>query len=278
VTVQMDAAADRHRRILRRLDADGRVEVADLSGDLRVAPETVRRDLRLLEGQGLLQRVHGGAVRLAERPLSPFDGTTPEHPPRHVRLAALVVDLLPARGTVFLAASSLTWAVAESLSRHPPAAAGLTVMTTGLDVAVVLSRVANLQVYNIGGSVEPEHRGQQGEWALDEIRRFRVDLALLSPSGVSVGGGVFAASTMAAAISAAAVESAQEVWLLTEGHDVGRTGVVRVASIDEVNRVFAAGYVDGAQVEAFREAEIPLIGPELTGAPPMGAQQPARHA
>ena len=122
--VHVDAAADRHRCISDLLDAHGRVEVGDLSVRLDVAPETIRRDLRQLEGQGLLQRVHGGAVRRAERPLSPFDGTTPEHPTLHLRLAELVVERLPVRGTLLIAASPLTWAVAESLSRHPPTGPG----------------------------------------------------------------------------------------------------------------------------------------------------------
>ncbi|HEY5783173.1 MAG TPA: DeoR/GlpR family DNA-binding transcription regulator [Microlunatus sp.] len=260
MTVQVDAAADRHRHIMDLLDADGRVEVGDLSGRLEVAPETIRRDLRQLEGQGLLQRVHGGAVRRAERPLSPFDGTTPEHPASHVQLAAQVIDRLPDRGTVLLSASPLTWAVAESLSRHPPTEAGLTVVTTGLDVAVVLSRVENLQVYNIGGSVEPEHRAQQGDWALDEIRRFRVDLALVSPSGLTPDGGIFAATTMAAAIIAAEIEVARRVWLLMEGGDIGYTGPVRVADTAPVEHVFAAGPVDVVQVKALREVGITVVG------------------
>ena len=247
----------------------------DLSGDLRVAPETVRRDLRLLEGQGLLQRVTAGPCGW---PSAPCPRSTGPHPSTHLgtsgwphwwSIPACPGHLVPRRLAAHLGGG-------RGVEPTPACGGGTDGGDHGLDVAVVLSRVANLQVYNIGGSVEPEHRGQQGEWALDEIRRFRVDLALLSPSGVSIGG-VFAASTMAAAIDAAAIESSQQVWLLMEGHHVGRAGVVRVASIDEVSRVFAAGYVDGAQVEAFREAEIPMMGPELTGPPPMGAQQPARH-
>ena len=260
MTIQVDAAADRHRHIMDRLDADGRVEVGDLSGRLEVAPETIRRDLRQLEGQGLLQRVHGGAVRRAERPLSPFDGTTPEHPALHVRLAAQVVERLPDRGTVFISASPLTWAVAESLSRQPPTEAGLTVVTTGLDVAVVLSRVDNLQVYNIGGRVEPEHRAQQGDWALDEIRRFRVDLALVSPSGLTIDGGIFAATTMAAAIIAAEIAVAQRVWLLMEGSDIGRTGPVRISDLARVEQVFAAGPVGASQVRALRDVGVGVVG------------------
>lgn len=253
-----EAAADRHRQIIDLLDTRGRVEVGDLSGRLDVAPETIRRDLRQLEGQGLLQRVHGGAVRRAERPLSPFDGTTPELPPLHVRLAELVVERLPRRGTVLLAASPLTWAVAESLSRHPPAESGLTVVTTGLDVAVVLSRVETLQVFNTGGSVEPLHRAQQGSWALEEVRRFRVDLALVSPTGLSREGGIFAPTSMAAAVTAAEMEIADRVWLLMDADDIGRSGVVCAGDIARVDHLYAAGQLDDSQISGVREAGITL--------------------
>ncbi|HEY5980417.1 MAG TPA: DeoR/GlpR family DNA-binding transcription regulator [Microlunatus sp.] len=274
--VPADAAADRHRRIIDRLDAFGRVGVVELAGRLDVAPETVRRDLRQLEVQGLLQRVHGGAVRRTERPLSPFDGTTPEHPPLHVRLADLVVERLPAHGTVLLAGSPFTWAVAESMSRHPAAVAGLTVVTTGLDVAVVLSRVENLSVYNIGGSVEPEHRAQEGEWALDELRRFRVDLALLSPSGVNVDGGVFAPTPMAAAISAASIEIAQRVWLMLDGQAVGHIGVVRAAGLDGVDHVFTAGAAAPSHRQSLHEAGINLTTAEEPDHPTRGRME--RHS
>ena len=68
MTTPVEAATERHRLIADRLDAVGRVEVGDLAARLAVAPETIRRDLRLLEQQGQLQRVHGGAVRKAEPP------------------------------------------------------------------------------------------------------------------------------------------------------------------------------------------------------------------
>ena len=54
-------ADERQRQILARARHDGQVQVSSLADDLRVAPETVRRDLRQLVERGMLQRVHGGA-------------------------------------------------------------------------------------------------------------------------------------------------------------------------------------------------------------------------
>lgn len=262
MTTQVDAIAERHRVIADQLEALGRVEVVDLADRLDVAPETIRRDLRLLEQQGLLQRVHGGAVRRTERPLSPFDGATPEHPASHVGVAEQVADALPISGSVYLGASPLTWAVAESLSRRSPGA-GLTVVTTSLDVAVLMSRVDNVHVYNIGGSVEQTDRAQQGDWALAELGRFRVDLAVLSPSGVTVGDGLFAQTPMAAAVVAAEVATTSRIWLLLESERLGRPGHVRAAPIDGVEQIFTAGLADAARRAPFRDAGIVVTGSEI---------------
>jgi DeoR/GlpR family transcriptional regulator of sugar metabolism len=252
----VDAIAERHRLIADRLAALGRVEVGDLAGRLDVAPETIRRDLRLLEQQGLLQRVHGGAVLRAERPLSPFDGSTPDRPERHRRLADEVINRLPQAGAVYLGASPLTSAVAEALTRRPPTTGELTVVTTSLDVAVELSRLACLHVFNVGGSVNQEDRGQQGDWALSELRRLRVDLAVLPASGVTVEAGVFTASTMAGAVATTAIEMSNRVWLLIEAEALGQTGLMHAAPLDRLDRIFAAGTIDPNAVTPFTEAGI----------------------
>src|SRR5919198_4299263 len=57
-------AQQRQAYILERVREDGAVRVADLARDLRVSDMTVRRDLELLHGRGLLEKVHGGATSL----------------------------------------------------------------------------------------------------------------------------------------------------------------------------------------------------------------------
>ncbi|MET1003983.1 MAG: DeoR/GlpR family DNA-binding transcription regulator [Propionibacteriaceae bacterium] len=261
MTAQVEGAADRHRYIADRLEAKRRVEVCDLAERLGVAPETIRRDLRVLEQRGQLQRVHGGAVRQEERPLSPFDGVTPEHLPAHVGLAEQVIARLPLAGTIVIDSSAISWAVAESLSRRPEAHAGLTVVTTSLDVAVVLSRLDTMNVYNLGGIVEHGSRAQQGDWTLTEVRRFRVDLALLSPAGVTCDGGLFASDPMAAAVLAAQVDAATRVWLLVDANAVGRTALVRAGSIDTVERIFTSGAVEQHLAQPFSDAGIAITAP-----------------
>lgn len=262
MTAQPDAATDRHRLILDRLETIGRVEVGELAARLGVAQETIRRDLRQLERTGLLQRVHGGAVPNEAETLSPFPGSTPELPDAHVRLAERVVERLPRSGAVLVGASPLTWAVAESLARRAGEHQGLTVVTTSLDVAVVLSRVAAIHVYNVGGAVSPGNRAQEGDWALAELARLRVDIALLTPAGVHLEHGLSTLSPMTAATSEAEARAAAAIWLLVEPAALGRTALVRFAGMDRVTTILTTAEVlDPALNRAFAAAGIAVDPP-----------------
>ena len=77
MTVQNAPAVARYQAITDLLTADGRVDVVDIANRLGVAQETIRRDLRALENAGKLQRVHGGAVRIAAGPLSLLNNHQP---------------------------------------------------------------------------------------------------------------------------------------------------------------------------------------------------------
>lgn len=253
MTTSVEAATERHRAIADRLESAGRVEVGELAARLEVAPETIRRDLRLLEQQGLLQRVHGGAVRKPDHPLSPFDGESPEYPDHHRRLADRVVLQLPERGALYLDASPLTAAVADALARRVPGGPAFTVVTTSLDVAVMLSKVDRLSVFNVGGTVNQADRSQQGDWALAELHRLRTDLALITADGVTTDGGLFSNTALGAAMTTAAVAATDAVWLLVDADRLGRPGLMSAAPLARVDRVFVAGRPDAAVSRHFAE-------------------------
>jgi DeoR/GlpR family transcriptional regulator of sugar metabolism len=154
MTVQSTQAVARYQAITDLLAADGRVDVVDIANRLGVAQETIRRDLRAMENAGKLQRVHGGAVRIAAGPLALLNSPPPAAQ-NDLDLTTLVWEQLPRRGTILLGTGSLTLALAHAIVGSPPDAHGLTVATNSLDAAIVLSRASRVEVYNIGGTVSP---------------------------------------------------------------------------------------------------------------------------
>ncbi|NUT49997.1 MAG: DeoR/GlpR transcriptional regulator, partial [Saccharothrix sp.] len=141
---------ERKRRILARARADGRVDVAEIAAELEVAPETVRRDLRLLDEHGLVRRTHGGAIPVESAGYETgLKFRSASKVPEKRRIARAAADRLGDAETVFVDEGYTPQLVAEALPTGRP----LTVITASLPTAAVLSEVPSTTVLLLGGRV-----------------------------------------------------------------------------------------------------------------------------
>jgi DeoR family transcriptional regulator, fructose operon transcriptional repressor len=248
------AAAARHDAIAGWLEAEGRIDVVRAADRLGVAQETVRRDLRTMETDGRLHRVHGGAIPVLPRPTASLTGRES----RYVELGRLLWARLPRDGTLLIGTGAPALGLAEAISSDPPVQPGLTIVTNYLDAAIVLSRVQNLAVYNIGGTVSSASRGQEGDWALTELHRLRTDLSVVCPAGISVTEGLSDLTPSGAAICRAQTNVGRRVIALVDAAAVGRSAFVTFATIDEIDEVAVAGTVPDKQLRPFRDRGVPL--------------------
>jgi DeoR family transcriptional regulator, fructose operon transcriptional repressor len=245
----------RFEQLLGWLGAEGRLDVGTTAARLGVAQETVRRDLRVLESRGALVRVHGGAVAVEPDPLpggvasvaSNGTGTSEDRG----LLEALWAEL-PRTGTLLLGTSRLTLELTQVMVNDPPEH-DLTVVTNSLDVGLLLTRVSRVSVYNIGGSVSPRTRAQEGDWALTELHRVHTDVSVVCPAGISSTHGLGQPSPAAAAVSAAEVAAGARVVALVESTAVGRPSFVTFAGLDEVDEVVVAGDPPQAALDELAE-------------------------
>ena len=154
---QTRVADERRRQILERTRAVGRVAVSDIAEELDVAPETVRRDFKLLEEHGLIRRTHGGAY--------PVDGaafeTTVSRSSEYLlaekrRIAVAAVNSLRDAATLYLDEGFTPSLVADELIKLKPE---LTVVTSSLAVAGMLAPVASISVIMLGGRVRGSSLG-----------------------------------------------------------------------------------------------------------------------
>lgn len=108
-------AAQRQQEILRVLSTSGEIKVAQVSAVLDVTGETVRKDLIVLERQGLLRRVHGGALPVEHPTFEAAVATRVEYAEEKRRIARAALAHLPYTGTVLLDAGSTTAQLAEMM-------------------------------------------------------------------------------------------------------------------------------------------------------------------
>jgi DeoR family fructose operon transcriptional repressor len=248
-------AEERQQRILTQSRAHGRVEVAALATDLDVTQETIRRDLDRLERQGLLRRVHGGAIPSShldfEPGLSQRDALASSE---KTRIARAALSMLPKQGTVLLDAGTTTARLAAAL----PDDAELTVVTNALPIATALASRPALTVHLVGGRVRGRTLATVDTWAVEVLAGLNVDVAVVGTNGISAERGLTTPDLAEAGVKSAMVAAGRRVIVLADSSKVGNDQFARFAELRDVDAVIT----DSAIASADREA-LSAAGPEV---------------
>jgi DeoR family fructose operon transcriptional repressor len=248
-------AEERQQQILSRARAAGRVEVASLAEVLDVTQETIRRDLDRLERQGLLRRVHGGAIPAHRLDFEP--GVTQRDAlaaSEKGRIARVTLDLLPRRGTVLLDAGTTTARIAAALAPTDD----LTVVTNSLTLAGLLAARPRVTVHLVGGRVRSRTLASVDTWAVDTLAGLNVDMAVVGTNGFSVGRGLTTPDLSEAAVKAAMVAAGRRVVVVADSSKYGNDQFARFATLSQVDVVVTD---DGLDAEARRA--VAAAGPEV---------------
>ncbi len=251
-------APERHQMIVRRARQQGRVDVARLAADLQVTPETVRRDLSALERQGLLRRVHGGALPIERLSLEPeLSARASSMTAEKQRIARAALDELPHEGAVLLDAGTTTAQLAEVL----PGDRELTVLTNALPIALTLAARPNLTVMTVGGRVRGRTLALVDAWALAQLGAVYVDVAFLATDGLSVERGLTTPDPAEAAVKRAMLQCARRTVLLADHTKVGGAHFAWFAALEEIDVL-----VTDSGLDERAAAELEAAGPRVVRA------------
>ncbi|MBS76509.1 DeoR/GlpR family DNA-binding transcription regulator [Variovorax sp.] len=229
---------ERFLRIRSLLATFSRLSVERIMQDLAVSRETVRRDLLELEGLGELRRGHGGAVATGAEPEPPLAVRLVARQREKRAIARAAIALLEPGQTVFLDTGSTTALLAEALATL----SGMTVITNSLSIALKLAGAAEGRdtggrTVLLGGEIDVKTQATCGAGTVEEIRRYRADVALLSPVAMHPKHGAMSFEHHEAAIARAMAEQAQQLVILADHAKIGQASRVtyaRSADIDVV--------------------------------------------
>ena len=225
-------ARQRQAYILDRIQSDGGVRVADLVTELAVSDMTVRRDLELLDRQGLIEKVHGGATIVQERTLFEpgFQAKSSLEREAKEAIAEAAADLVLPGSAVAISAGTTTYAVARRLLDRP----GLTVVTNSLPVADLLHRRGRLdQRVILTGGVRTPSDALVGPFAVAALRTVHVDRAILGVHGMDLQAGFTSPNLLEAETDRALVETGR---ILVVVADHTKWGVVGLSTIDRLEQ------------------------------------------
>ncbi|HEY8908419.1 MAG TPA: DeoR/GlpR family DNA-binding transcription regulator [Rhodoferax sp.] len=234
----------RQLTLLAEVQRQGSVTVEQLADQLGVTLQTVRRDVQRMADEGLLTRFHGG-VRL---PGSTVENIAHQqrknlHAEGKSRIANAVAAAVPNDCSLILNIGTTTEAVARALLHH----SGLRVITNNLNVATILSANPKCEVIVVGGVVRGRDQGIVGEAAVDFIRQFKVDIAIIGISAIEADGSLRDYDFREVKVSQTIISHAREVWLAVDSSKFNRPAMVEVGRLSQIDRLFT----DAAPPEPF---------------------------
>jgi DeoR family transcriptional regulator, L-fucose operon activator len=205
-------ASERHRQILLRLASIGGMRVAQLAAELDVTPETIRRDLEKLDGEGKLIRTHGGAMSVeTDRRELPLDVRETINLDQKRLIARRAVREIMPGDVIALDASSTAHELAKIIPDMP-----ITVVTNALQVSKELEPRTAIRVILTGGILDRPSMSLVGPVAELALDRFHVQKLFFSCRGLDLARGLSVTADEHAGIKRRMIDLSAKAYLLID--------------------------------------------------------------
>ncbi len=221
----------RQKDILVIARSSGRVDVDDLVGRFNVSPQTIRKDLNDLCERHQMSRVHGGAVLTSSVENIAYEARRHISSSAKTRIGAAAAALVPSNSSLFLAVGTTTESVAICLSEHDD----LLVITNNLNVAMRLYPHHGQQVIVASGSVRKSDGAIIGSAAVDFIKQFRFDTAIIGVSAIDTDGALLDFDYQEVRVNQTIIENARRVILVADHTKLDRAAPVRIGHIGQMD-------------------------------------------
>ena len=224
----------RQIEILNLVRATGRVGVEALAERFDVTHQTIRRDLAELADQGMLDRVHGGAVLKSGVSNIGYEERRALHEPAKAAIGRACAELIPDNSSLILNIGTTTEAVARALLGHR----NLTVVTNNMNVANILAANDSCEVLVAGGLLRRSDGGLVGDLTSEFMANFKTDYAIVGCSALDGDGDILDFDLAEVRVSRAILRQARERWLVTDSAKLAQKAPIRVVSLAELDAIF----------------------------------------
>lgn len=254
------SARERRELIAEIVEDRARVSVADLVGRFGVTDVSIRRDLMLLEDEGRVRRVHGGAVSVSEgRGPGAYALKARRNKAQKGRIGAVAAGLIhPGAIVVFDSGST----VAQVAAHVPPLVrrtGAITVVTNSLPVIQEIARWESPHLICLGGLYLPEHEALVGPQTVSELRDLSADIAFIGCDGLTAEMGLTTPHVLVAEVAAMMAARAARVIAVADSSKLGRRGFTPIVPLSAIQVLITDQTASPDQLEGVRAAGVEVV-------------------
>lgn len=247
---------ERRSALLAALREKKKVTVAELASAFDVTTMTIRRDLKRLADENIVTLVHGGAIyneggtalaSVGVRALLNQQGKS--------QLGRYCARLVQEGNAIYLDSGSTCMSIAAALAGRR----NIAVLTNSLAVMNILAGSTGLQLFSMGGIFDHGTNGCFGDLACRTIRGFRIDLAFLGVSSLSLEGGVMSPTANDQALKKTLFETARQKIVVVDHTKIGHESFLRVADLREIDTLVTDKQADKDFLAGARRQGVAII-------------------
>jgi DeoR family transcriptional regulator of aga operon len=246
---------ERRQHIMQLVQQRGRVLVGSLSDELKISQITIRKDLDFLQARGLIQRSHGGALRMQSNTIG--DPSLQEKQGRNLaekqRIASAAIELIQEGQCIILDSGTTTTAIAEGLRKFKK----LTVITNGLNIAAELANT-DFEVILIGGTLRKNSFSLVGPLAEDNLGEIHADVLFLGVDGFDLEVGFTTPNFLESRVNRAMVEASHKVVAVCDSSKYGHRSLSRIVPLAAIHHLITDNGLPADAAEALRAMNITL--------------------
>lgn len=246
---------ERRRAILDILNREGRLLVGDLARHFKTSQVTIRKDLDVLQGQGLVHRSHGGALPVREGALE--DPTLLEkeklHRKEKLHIAAAAAAMVKEGQVVILDSGTTTTAIARALRNFRK----LTIVTNAVNIAAELAGT-EVEVILTGGTLRKNSFSLVGPMAEETLRHLNADILFLGVDGIDAQYGLSTPNLLEAKVNRLMVEGAKRTVAVCDSSKFGRRSLSQILPLSAIHGVITDRGIPKNELKALKKAGIEM--------------------
>jgi len=251
------AIVDRQEKILEIIRQNGKTTIKDLCNMFGMSIVTIRNDLSFLEGEGLILRIHGGAIAVQEKDeglILPFDVREERNLEAKQKIAEAAAEMVDDGEVIFIDGGT----TASEMRHYLAGKKDITIITPSIVMTYWLAVTSDLSIYVLNGYFKRDSYSTLGAPALDLMPNWNLSKAFFGAAGFTIPEGLSDLHSGYVEQKRIIVEKAKKRIGLVDSSKWGILSLGSFAAPDEIDILITDKNAPAESIDNARQAGIDI--------------------